>query len=89
MQVEKLADPVVPVGEVLRRVPAKQLMVLYKIGAFGTAEEMLQHIATARGKLRKGGTPDMKAAARIVLQVLQHAFSPQCVGSQCYKENVI
>jgi hypothetical protein len=32
-------------------------------------DQFLQHIAAARGKLKKGGIPDMLAAARIVLQV--------------------
>jgi hypothetical protein len=32
------------------------------------ADEFLAAVAGARGKLRKGGVPDMRAAARIVLQ---------------------
>ena len=36
-----------------------------------TAEELLAAVAGARGKLRKGGTPDLRAAARIILQVRQ------------------
>jgi nuclear GTP-binding protein len=31
-------------------------------------DEFLAAVAGARGKLRKGGVPDMRAAARIVLQ---------------------
>lgn len=38
------------------------------MGAFKDVDQFLQHIAAARGKLKKGGIPDMLAAARIVLQ---------------------
>ncbi|EFJ45692.1 hypothetical protein VOLCADRAFT_42065, partial [Volvox carteri f. nagariensis] len=68
IKVEKLADPLTPVAEILKRVPAKQLMMLYKIQAFSSPDEFLHHIALARGKLRRGGTPDSAAAARVVLQ---------------------
>ncbi|GIL76977.1 hypothetical protein Vretimale_8576 [Volvox reticuliferus] len=68
IKVERLADPVTPVAEILKRVPAKQLIILYKIPTFSSPDEFLHHIAHARGKLRRGGTPDAAAAARIVLQ---------------------
>jgi nuclear GTP-binding protein len=68
VQVERLADPIAPVATILARVPANRLMQLYRIGPFTSAESMLAHIATARGKLRKGGAPDITVAARIVLQ---------------------
>jgi hypothetical protein len=44
-------------------------MQLYKIAAFKEADQFLQLVAHARGKLRKGGTPDMVLAAKVVLQV--------------------
>lgn len=59
-QVEQLSDPVLPVSEIVRRCPARQLMELYKVAAFGGAEQFLQLVATARGKLKKGGTVDMQ-----------------------------
>lgn len=60
VQIEQLDDPILPVMELVRRCPAKQLMVLYKAPAFKTAEEFLVHLATSRGKLKKGGTVDME-----------------------------
>jgi hypothetical protein len=60
MQVEQLADPVLPVGEIVRRCPARQLMQLYKVPAYSGAEQFLQHVAQARGKLKKGGTVDVQ-----------------------------
>ncbi|KAG2489950.1 hypothetical protein HYH03_011581 [Edaphochlamys debaryana] len=68
IKVEKLSDPIAPVAEILKRVPPKTLMMLYKIQTFSTTEEFLHLIALARGKLRRGGTPDAPAAAKIVLQ---------------------
>lgn len=38
-----------------------------QVPAFESAEDFLQHVAAVRGKLRRGGTVDMAAAARIVL----------------------
>ncbi|KAK9814574.1 hypothetical protein WJX72_008095 [[Myrmecia] bisecta] len=68
VKVERLEDPVLPVTEIVKRCPAKQLMMTYKIPAFKGADEFLQLIASARGKLKKGGSVDVAAAARIVLQ---------------------
>jgi len=68
VKIERLSDPVGPISEIMKRVPVKQLMTLYKIPTFKTADELLAAVAGARGKLRKGGVPDMRAAARIVLQ---------------------
>jgi hypothetical protein len=68
LQVERIADPVVLVTAICARVAANSLMRIYRIAPFDTAEAMLRQIAAARGKLRKGGTPNLPAAARIVLQ---------------------
>ena len=68
VKIEKLVDPIAPIAEILKRVPSKQLMQLYKISSFKDADQFLQHVAHVRGKLRKGGTPDMQASARVVLQ---------------------
>lgn len=50
---EQLEDPVTPVTEVVARVPQKQLMATYKIGAFKGPEDFLAQVATVRGKLKK------------------------------------
>jgi nuclear GTP-binding protein len=68
MQVEKVEDPVAVVATMLQRIPAKYLMRLYCVGKFDDAEDLLRQIATARGKLRKCGTPDLPAAACFVIQ---------------------
>lgn len=53
--------------EILKLCPAKTLVMLYKIPSFDSVDEFLQNVATARGKLKKGGIIDVDAAARIVL----------------------
>ena len=57
-----------PVSEIFKRCPTKQLMAIYKVPAFESTDQFLQHIALARGKLKKGGTVDIQAAAKVVLQ---------------------
>lgn len=68
LKVEDLDDPVGAVRVMLQKCPPAELMVMYKVPAFGDADEFLFHVAKLRGKLRKGGVPDMEAAARLVLQ---------------------
>lgn len=43
-------------------------MGIYKVPAFDSTDQFLHHIALARGKLKKGGTVDVQAAAKVVLQ---------------------
>ena len=68
MQIEKLEDAVLPVSEIVKRCPDKQLMTIYKVPAFESTDQFLQHVALVRGKLKKGGTVDVQAAAKVVLQ---------------------
>ena len=42
-------------------------MLMYKIGAFEDVDDFLRAVGKARGVLKKGGVPDMLAAARVVL----------------------
>lgn len=57
MQVEQIEDPLEPAAEIVRRCEQKQLMTLYKVGAYSGADDLLRQIATARGKLKAGGVP--------------------------------
>lgn len=52
-------------SEILTRVPAKQLMSLYKVAAFeGSVDAFLQQVAQARGKLKRGGIVDVEVRGR-------------------------
>lgn len=63
-QVEQVADPALPVAEIVRRCPARQLMELYRVPAYADADEFLRRVAAARGKLRKGGVTDTAVRLR-------------------------
>lgn len=56
-QVEQIEDPMEPAAEIVRRCEQKQLMALYKVGAYAGPEDLLRQIAMARGKLKAGGVP--------------------------------
>lgn len=46
VKIEQLADPALPVAEIVRRCPAKQLMTVYRTAAFEGPDQFLQHVAT-------------------------------------------
>ncbi|CAM6009160.1 unnamed protein product [Sphagnum balticum] len=66
-KVERLADPITPVKEILRLCPTEKLMSIYKVPQFSNEDEFLLNVATVRGKLKRGGVGDSVAAARMVL----------------------
>ncbi|KAJ3165740.1 Guanine nucleotide-binding protein-like 3 [Geranomyces variabilis] len=68
VKVELLEDPVSPVEVIVGRCKKEQLMRLYNLPMFGDTRDFLVQVARQRGKLRKGGIPDVESAARAVLQ---------------------
>jgi len=68
LKVEDIADPVSAVKEIHNRAGKSILLSLYRISNFNNADEFLYRVAQKRGKLAKGGIPDMAAAARVVLR---------------------
>ncbi|VDP16426.1 unnamed protein product [Soboliphyme baturini] len=89
-RVEKLEDPVFPVGAVLRRCTKDKLMLHYRIAEFKDLNEFLSLVARKIGKLRKGGVPDIEAAARIVLldwnngRIRYHSLPPETFEGASY-----
>ncbi|KAI9305606.1 P-loop containing nucleoside triphosphate hydrolase protein [Cunninghamella echinulata] len=67
IKVELLEDPVTPVEVIVSRCSVHRLMGLYNIGYFNNAHEFLVLLAQQRGKLKKGGIPDIQQVARHVL----------------------
>lgn len=67
VKVELLDDPVAPVDLVVQRCDRAQLMTIYSLPFFSTTQEFLLLLAQSRGKLKRGGIPDIEAAARSVL----------------------
>jgi hypothetical protein len=68
VKLEKLADPISPVTEIVKRCKAASLMSIYHIPRFKDAQGFLKEVAVAKGKLKKGGVVDLEKAARMVLQ---------------------
>jgi nuclear GTP-binding protein len=68
VRIEQLDDVVTPVSAILKRCKPERLMERYGVSAFNCAEEFLSQVAKARGKIKKGGQPNIEAAGRIVLQ---------------------
>lgn len=68
IKIEQLLDPVSPVETIIKRVGAEPLMVAYGIPAFTNTTEFLAFLCKIRGKYRRGGSFDVEAAAKVVLQ---------------------
>jgi nuclear GTP-binding protein len=62
-----LDDPIKPVAFILDKVPKEQLVNVYEIGSFSDVDDFLGQLAFKRGRILKGGEPDIEAMARIVL----------------------
>jgi nuclear GTP-binding protein len=66
LRVEGLADPIAPVNAILRRCSVKVLMLHFNIPEFNDCDEFLALLARKIGRIKKGGRPDMNAAAKHV-----------------------
>jgi len=64
---EDVKDPIAPIEEILNRVDHNQLLIKYEIPEFSNLSQFLMNVAHKRGKLMKGGIPDLEAAARVIL----------------------
>lgn len=51
----------------LKKIPKNDLLLLYKISDFKTVTEFLCNLAIAKGKIKKGGAPNLDIAARMVI----------------------
>ena len=93
---EQLEDPLLPVAAIVARCPARQLSAIYRIAAFEGADDLLRQLATARGKLRPGGVPDVQVISNVTCLSIQGVMSqdklvtcragPQYAKSQCLQE---
>lgn len=67
VKIESLKDPFTPAALILKRISTQQIMELYDTHEFSTPEEFFAKKAARMGKFKKGGIPDVLAAARSVL----------------------
>ena len=76
VKVEDVPDPVALVGEILARTDGATVKKLYAVEDFASPLEFLTMLALLTGRLLKGGTPDVLAAARQVLTDWNHQKIP-------------
>ncbi|KAF6762499.1 hypothetical protein DFP72DRAFT_1164431 [Ephemerocybe angulata] len=67
VKVEDVEDPTAVVEEIMIRTPSETLQKIYNLPEYGSTLEFLTMLALSSGRLLKGGTPDLTAAARHVL----------------------
>mmetsp|Transcript_28760 Transcript_28760/g.51169 ORF Transcript_28760/g.51169 Transcript_28760/m.51169 type:complete len:419 (-) Transcript_28760:1099-2355(-) len=78
IKIDNLQDPFTPVTGILEKVDPVQLMTQYAIPEFTDLQSFLANVARRRGKLRRGGTPDLESAAKIVLYDWVTGKIPYC-----------
>lgn len=76
VKVEDIEDPIAVVEEILARTEHETLQKLYNLPQFSSTLEFLTMLALNSGRLLKGGTPDILAAARHVLMDWNHQKIP-------------
>ncbi|TBU26707.1 hypothetical protein BD311DRAFT_698127 [Dichomitus squalens] len=76
VKVEDVADPVALVEEILARTDPATIKKLYNVEDYSSPLEFLTMLALLTGRLLKGGTPDILAAARHVLMDWNHQKIP-------------
>ncbi|KAJ3215926.1 Guanine nucleotide-binding protein-like 3 [Dinochytrium kinnereticum] len=67
VKVELVEDPVGAVDFLLSKCKMEQLVALFDVPYCSTSRDFLIHLSRKRGKLRKGGIPDLESAARTVI----------------------
>lgn len=67
VKIQALKDPYTPATAILKRIPKPQIMELYDIHDYTTPDEFFAKKAARMGMFKRGGVPDMLAAARSVL----------------------
>ncbi|KAI8870872.1 P-loop containing nucleoside triphosphate hydrolase protein [Ramicandelaber brevisporus] len=67
VKVELLQDPVAPVDIIVSRCDPEQLSKFYSVPAFLNTTSFLAELARKRGRLIRGGVPNIYEAARVIL----------------------
>ncbi|KAL6310264.1 P-loop containing nucleoside triphosphate hydrolase protein [Sparassis latifolia] len=76
VKVEDINDPIALVEEILGRTDHEVLKKIYSLPQIGSTLEFLTMLALTSGRLLKGGTPDILAAARQILTDWNHQKIP-------------
>ncbi|XP_022918027.2 guanine nucleotide-binding protein-like 3 homolog [Onthophagus taurus] len=67
VRVSALQDPVTPANAILQRVTKQQMMELYDITEYNSPDEFYSLKASRMGRFKRGGRPDLIAAARSLI----------------------
>ncbi|OAY60893.1 nuclear/nucleolar GTPase 2 isoform X1 [Manihot esculenta] len=89
VRVTNLHDAAEHIGEVLNRVKKEHLERAYKIEDWDDENDFLIQLCKLTGKLLKGGEPDLKTAAKMVLHDWQRGRIPFFVPPPRQEENSI
>lgn len=79
VRAEKIEEPIEFVNGILERADPNVLKRIYKIGSWKDTEDFVTQCARNYGKLIKGGEPDLKATAKILLMDWQRGKIPYFV----------
>ena len=67
VRAERIDDPCYYIPSVLDQVKHEHIRRIYKFQKWEDEEDYIKQLAMKKGKLKKGGEPDMVATAKIVL----------------------
>lgn len=68
IKVANIADPITPANAILARVSKQHMMEMYDVLEYTTPDEFYSLKAARMGRFKKGGIPDVFAAARSLLE---------------------
>ena len=87
VRAEKIEEPMIFVQGILDRVKPEILQKIYKVDTWVDCEDFVKQCAKKYGKLVKGGDPDYKATAKIILLDWQKGKIPYYVEPPKDEEN--
>ena len=80
VRTERIKDPDIFIPAILERVEKKVMKSLYKIEDWEDTEDFLLKVAQRKGKLLKGGEPDIKSVSKLIITDWQRGEIPYFVG---------
>lgn len=76
VRAERIDDPCYYIAEVLKLIKPEHMRRMYGVETWEDEEDFIKQLAIKKGKLKKGGEPDMVATAKIVLMDWQRGALP-------------
>ena len=64
----EILDPMGPMDLIISKAKKIDMLKLYRIADYDNSKEFLVNVAMSRGKLKKGGIPDLEGTAQMILQ---------------------